>query len=102
MLLIFILSNRDPVTVDFLFVELNTSQWVVLDRHRAARRGGRRRRVRPSTEAQGPALLTRTGRQALGGIQCPALTGSAVPVTHFASGEAKNTTAPAISDECGR
>lgn len=29
-LLIFILSNRDPVTVDFLFVEVNTSQWVVL------------------------------------------------------------------------
>ena len=30
MLLIFILSNRDPVTVDFLFIEVNTSQWVVL------------------------------------------------------------------------
>ena len=29
-LLIFILSNRDPVTVDFLFIEVNTSQWVVL------------------------------------------------------------------------
>ena len=29
-LLIFILSNRDPITVDFLFVEWNTSQWVVL------------------------------------------------------------------------
>ncbi len=29
-LLIFILSNRDPITVEFLFIEWNTSQWVVL------------------------------------------------------------------------
>lgn len=29
-LLIFILSNRAPITVDFLFMEWNTSQWVVL------------------------------------------------------------------------
>jgi uncharacterized integral membrane protein len=29
-LVIFILSNRDPITVDFLFIQWNTSQWVVL------------------------------------------------------------------------
>jgi uncharacterized integral membrane protein len=29
-LLVFILSNRDPITVEFLFIEWNTSQWVVL------------------------------------------------------------------------
>lgn len=29
-LVIFILSNRDPITVQFLFVSWNTSQWVVL------------------------------------------------------------------------
>jgi hypothetical protein len=29
-LLIFILSNRDPMTVQFLMVEWKTSQWVVL------------------------------------------------------------------------
>jgi uncharacterized integral membrane protein len=25
-----VLSNRQPVTVEFLFIEWNTSQWVVL------------------------------------------------------------------------
>jgi uncharacterized integral membrane protein len=29
-LVIFVLSNRQPVTVEFLFIEWNTSQWVVL------------------------------------------------------------------------
>jgi uncharacterized integral membrane protein len=29
-LVVFILSNREPVTVDFLFISWNTSQWVVL------------------------------------------------------------------------
>ncbi len=29
-LLLFIVQNRDPVTVDFLFVSFNTRQWVVL------------------------------------------------------------------------
>jgi uncharacterized integral membrane protein len=29
-LVVFILSNRAPMTVDFLFIEWNTSQWIVL------------------------------------------------------------------------
>ena len=34
--------------------------------------------------------------------QWPPLTPSACPVTHFDRSDAKNTTDPAISDECGR
>ncbi len=41
-------------------------------------------------------------RQADGGIQWPAFTGIATPVTQLARGEARNTTAPAISEEWGR
>lgn len=47
-----------------------------------------------------------TGRvrpgQVTGGMKCPPLTGNAVPVTHLASGEQKNTTAPAISSDGGK
>ena len=43
---------------------------------------------RPDMQAISSGALVRRSRQALGGSQWPALTGSDVPVTHFAKGDA--------------
>ena len=98
MLVLFILSNRQEVTVEFLFLDFTTPQWVVLAVTALLGAAVGAGIVRPAPKRKAAPRAD----QALGGIQWPEFTGNAVPVTHFASGEAKNTTAPAISDECGR
>lgn len=73
-------------------------------RSHARWRGYRRPRAGPwmvGRTVGAPGALPRRA-QLLGGIQWPPLTGNDVPVTQRANGDAKNTTAPAISSLWGR